>query len=155
MTAWTSRLLDDSGNPQKLKKDSNLSNMIRTLLGREHGILSESLQHFEPDAPEAGFFAFAQNEFENENCVSSAWNDNISVSHCTYIYFGARYYNPLIGRWISKDNSPGEIDEPQSLNRFIYCQNNPLKFIDPDGKRIQFASNTTYEQLAAYSLAIV
>ena len=45
-------------------------------------------------------------------------------------YFGARYYNPVIGRWISKDPLVGRMGNPQSLNRYIYCENNPLVKID-------------------------
>ena len=49
------------------------------------------------------------------------------------IYFGARYYNPLIGRWISKDFVEGLIASPQSLNKYVYVKNNPLSYIDPNG----------------------
>ncbi|KPK42916.1 MAG: hypothetical protein AMJ78_00720 [Omnitrophica WOR_2 bacterium SM23_29] len=45
------------------------------------------------------------------------------------IYFGARYYNPLIGRFITKDPS-GMVDGP---NLYIYCWNDPINRIDPWG----------------------
>ena len=45
------------------------------------------------------------------------------------IYFGARYYNPLIGRFITKDPS-GMVDGP---NLYIYCWNDPINKIDPWG----------------------
>ena len=48
-------------------------------------------------------------------------------------YFGARYYDPDTGRWISRDYSAGNMKEPMSLNRYTYCYNNPLQYIDPDG----------------------
>ncbi len=48
-------------------------------------------------------------------------------------YFGARYYNPVIGRWISRDTLSGKITIPQSLNRYLYCYNNPLNYIDKTG----------------------
>jgi RHS repeat-associated protein len=60
-------------------------------------------------------------------------------------YFGARYYNPEIGRWISRDPVSGGIAKPQSLNRYSYCLNNPLIYIDLWGlwenpiKRFNFA----------------
>jgi len=38
-------------------------------------------------------------------------------------YFGARYYNPVIGRWISRDLWAGSLSNPQSLNRYLYCEN--------------------------------
>ncbi len=43
-------------------------------------------------------------------------------------YFGARYYAEWLGRWLSCDPSA-------SLNRFVFASNNPIKLIDPDGRR--------------------
>jgi RHS repeat-associated protein len=48
-------------------------------------------------------------------------------------YFGARYYDPEIGRWITRDPLRGKAGSPQSLNRYSYCVNNPVNFIDPVG----------------------
>jgi len=49
-------------------------------------------------------------------------------------YYGARYYNPVIGRFITADSivqNPG--GDPQTLNRYSYCGNNPITRIDPTG----------------------
>jgi RHS repeat-associated protein len=48
-------------------------------------------------------------------------------------YYGARYYDPAIGRFLTKDPAAGKTYNPQSLNQYIYCVNNPLKYIDPAG----------------------
>lgn len=48
-------------------------------------------------------------------------------------YYGARYYDPSIGRVISPDTIVPNPANPQSLNRYSYCLNNPLKYIDPSG----------------------
>jgi RHS repeat-associated protein len=50
-------------------------------------------------------------------------------------YYGARYYDPTIGRFISPDTIVPYPINPQSLNRYSYCLNNPLKYIDPSGHR--------------------
>lgn len=50
------------------------------------------------------------------------------------IYLRARYYNPSTGRFISRDSYAGKNEEPLSLNKYTYCQNNPLIFVDPSGK---------------------
>ena len=49
-------------------------------------------------------------------------------------YYGARYYDPLIGRFTSIDPWGGDITDPQSLNKYAYTENNPVKNIDPNGK---------------------
>ena len=49
------------------------------------------------------------------------------------IYLRARYYDPTIGRFISRDSDPGKNDDPLSLNLYTYCYNNPILGVDPDG----------------------
>jgi RHS repeat-associated protein len=48
-------------------------------------------------------------------------------------YYGARYYEPDIGRFLQADSLRGDIKMPQSLNKYAYVRNNPLKFVDPTG----------------------
>jgi RHS repeat-associated protein len=48
-------------------------------------------------------------------------------------YYGARYYDPMAGRFISRDPLTGRKESPQTLNRYAYCLNNPLKYADPTG----------------------
>jgi RHS repeat-associated protein len=42
-------------------------------------------------------------------------------------YFAQRYYDPEIGRFITEDPAK------DGMNWFVYCRNNPLKYVDPDG----------------------
>jgi RHS repeat-associated protein len=48
-------------------------------------------------------------------------------------YYNARYYDPQIGRFISADNNVSQPFNPQNLNRYSYCLNNPLKYTNPSG----------------------
>jgi len=48
-------------------------------------------------------------------------------------YFGARYYNPTIARFVSIDPASGAAENPQTWNRYAYALNNPYKYVDPDG----------------------
>ena len=50
------------------------------------------------------------------------------------VYMQARYYDPLTGRFLSIDPVGFSEANPQSFNRYAYGNNNPLKFIDPDGE---------------------
>ena len=45
----------------------------------------------------------------------------------------ARYYSSTQGRFTSADSVLGSIANPQSLNRYAYVGNNPLRFSDPTG----------------------
>ena len=49
------------------------------------------------------------------------------------VYLRARYYDPSIGRFISRDSYAGKNEEPLSLNRYTYCHNNPIIGTDPSG----------------------
>jgi len=49
------------------------------------------------------------------------------------LYYGGRYYDPELGRFISPDPFVQEMFNPQSLNRYAYVTNNPVNYIDPSG----------------------
>ena len=48
-------------------------------------------------------------------------------------YYGARYYNPSLGRFIQPDPIVKNVYDSQSLNPYSYCRNNPLRIADPTG----------------------
>ena len=47
----------------------------------------------------------------------------------------ARQYEPALNRFSQKDIVRGQIFLPLSLNRYVYCVNNPFMFIDPSGRK--------------------
>jgi RHS repeat-associated protein len=49
------------------------------------------------------------------------------------VYMGARYYDPVLGRFLSTDPRQFDGADLHSHNRYAYANNNPLKFSDPDG----------------------
>jgi len=52
------------------------------------------------------------------------------------VYLRARQYDPDLGRFVSADPVLGSLSAPQTLNRFTYVVNNPLKYTDPSGEVI-------------------
>ncbi|MGC1121932.1 MAG: RHS repeat-associated core domain-containing protein, partial [Candidatus Methanofastidiosia archaeon] len=48
-------------------------------------------------------------------------------------YYKARYYDPEIGRFLTQDTWGGNYKRPQTLNKYVYCMNNPLRYADPTG----------------------
>ena len=45
----------------------------------------------------------------------------------------ARYYDSLIGRFMSADTIVPNPNDPQAFNRYSYGLNNPLRYVDPSG----------------------
>jgi RHS repeat-associated protein len=52
--------------------------------------------------------------------------------------YGARWYDPSIGRFIQADTIVPEPGNPQSLNRYSYALNNPMKYTDPTGHTVKY-----------------
>ena len=50
-----------------------------------------------------------------------------------YDYFGARYYMPLLYHWTKVDPL---VDDYLHISPYAYCNWNPIKFVDPDGREI-------------------
>jgi RHS repeat-associated protein len=49
------------------------------------------------------------------------------------MYYNARYYDPMIGRFISADSIIPDAGYSQSFNRYMYVAGNPVNFNDPSG----------------------
>jgi RHS repeat-associated protein len=58
-------------------------------------------------------------------------------------YYGARYYDPDLGRFMTRDPLAGKKAIPQSLNRYAYCANNPITLVDPEGLTYRMCNTGT------------
>lgn len=47
--------------------------------------------------------------------------------------YKARFYSPVLNRFIQPDSIVPGMFNPQNLNRFSYVGNNPINYIDPIG----------------------
>ena len=50
-----------------------------------------------------------------------------------YVHMGVRDYHPRLGRFMQPDPLIGDLENPQSLNRYAYALNNPLRYTDVSG----------------------
>jgi RHS repeat-associated protein len=48
-------------------------------------------------------------------------------------YMEARYYDPVLGRFLGVDPAPLNPSSVHGLNRYTYANNNPVRYVDPDG----------------------
>ena len=80
--------------------------------------------------------------FNEENIqTTNKYNYNTKEldKNTNLLYYGNRFYDSNIGRFTTADTVKGSLGAPQSLNRYAYTLNNPLKYIDPSGNEVIFA----------------
>lgn len=65
-------------------------------------------------------------------------------SETGYSYFGARYYSSDLSIWLSVD--PMAAKYP-SLSPYVYCADNPVKLVDPNGEEVWIIGDPPKENL--------
>lgn len=78
-------------------------------------------QHFKP------FGSSVEGEINDAGFTGHKFDTDLGLS-----YMQARYYDPVIGRFYSND--PLGFRDVHSFNRYAYANNNPYKYVDPDGR---------------------
>lgn len=76
------------------------------------------------------------------NCepVESPWDEKqwftgkFEETRAGLQYFGARWYEAELGRFLSPDPVLFQDDNVFSFNRYAYANNNPYRYLDPDGR---------------------
>ena len=68
-----------------------------------------------------------------------------AVSHIDY---GARQYDPVVGRWFAPDPLA---EKYYSISPYAFCNNNPVNFVDPDGRDIRVANQYQKQFIADLS----
>ena len=54
--------------------------------------------------------------------------------------YGARHYDGVIGSWPTMDPL---CEKYHDISPYVYCKNNPIRYIDPDGRLVVFAKSTS------------
>ena len=75
------------------------------------------------------------------NGFSKAGNSHGYTGHehltwCGLVNMNARLYDPALGRFLSPDPEVQQPEGTQGFNRYTYCLNNPLRYVDLDGEKI-------------------
>jgi RHS repeat-associated protein len=86
---------------------------------------SESDLHLEPRVADAGEVSGA----------GADWWENLTVAPATaaLVLMQARHYDPSLGRFIQADRLAVASPTTQGMNRYIYCENDPVNYSDAQG----------------------
>ena len=60
---------------------------------------------------------------------------HVNDSDTGLTYMQQRYYDPVAGRFLSIDPVTTDANSGDSFNRYVYANNNPYSYIDPDGRQ--------------------
>jgi len=76
------------------------------------------------------------NLFEQNESVANPWQYASGyLDGTTGLYhFGARYYDPTLGRWTQQDPVAPTLTNPDSLNRYLYVDDSPVNLTDQNGR---------------------
>lgn len=83
---------------------------------------------------EADYYPFGGERVITDTCAQNyKFTGKERDSETALDYFGARYYGSNMGRFTSGDEGPLRAEDPQSMNRYAYARNNPLRFVEEGG----------------------
>jgi RHS repeat-associated protein len=83
------------------------------------------------------FGEFSRDNSCGSDVVSNKFTGKEYDEESNLYYYGARYYDPAIGRFVSADPVVPSADS-QSFNRYSYVNNNPIVYVDPTGHFLDF-----------------
>ena len=133
-------------------KDGKASNYIyrRNLQGDIIGIydsLGNEVGGYAYDAYGKCYVKYKDNSSEEEKTILNTnpfrYRGYYYDNETGLYYLNARYYDPNIGRFISPDvltildETRGQIN---GLNLYMYCNNNPIMYVDPSGCLAKWAN---------------
>ncbi len=64
-----------------------------------------------------------------------------------FSYFGSRYYSSDLSIWLSVDPQASKYP---SFSPYVYCANNPIKLVDPNGEEIIAYDNYSKKMIKSY-----
>lgn len=71
------------------------------------------------------------------NPSSVGYTGHFFDSELGMVYMQQRYYDPIAGRFLSVDPVTTNAKDGSFFGRYHYANNNPYKFVDPDGRSFQ------------------
>lgn len=69
------------------------------------------------------------------------YTGHVQDSTTGLVYMQQRYYDPALGRFLSVDPVSASSSTGANFNRYWYADNNPYRYVDPDGRRSTVVGN--------------
>ncbi len=92
-------------------------------------------QNFTPYGEKRDQAGFGIADTEDEEGFTGHISDATGLT-----YMQARYYDPVLGRFLSNDPVGFSVDAPQMFNRYSYVHNDPVNNWDPNGEFAVFGA---------------
>lgn len=75
-------------------------------------------------------------EFEGTPLLNRGFTGHEHLYNIGIINMNGRMYDPMMSSFLSVDSYVQAPDNSQNFNRYAYCLNNPLKYVDPSGEEL-------------------
>lgn len=127
-----------------------LLTLVMSVLMSASYAIEEEITYFHNDAlgspvaatDEAGnikwreeYLPYGERLLKQEGGTNDTWFTGKQEDKATGLsYFGARWYDPVLGHFMEIDPVGFQEDNIHSFNRYSYANNNPYAFVDPDGR---------------------
>lgn len=90
----------------------------------------------------------------SDGSTGIGFTGHVNDAESGLVYMQQRYYDPVAGRFLSVDPVTTDTSTGSSFNRYVYGNNSPYKFKDPDGRFAQFAALATPPGLVIAAVAV-
>ena len=98
------------------------------------------------------FTPFGEKRDQTGGLIADAEDEEGFTGHISdatgLTYMQARYYDPVLGRFLSNDPVGFETGTPQQFNRYAYVHNDPINWLDPTGLKADPKENRKRHQEA-------
>ena len=159
----------------RLRRNAYLLFAMSTWLGSVGGVAAQTVEYYHLDAlgsvraisNQAGsviqrydYLPFGEEANPTVTANTRKFTGKERDTETGLDYVGARYYSSRTARFTTVDpvyTWRENLADPQRWNRYAYARNNPLRYTDPDGREITYASpqlRTFFAFLAARSEAV-
>ncbi len=102
-----------------------------------------------------GYYSFGMeiSQFSSGTGTSKNWYNGKEIQDDFGLYwydYGARFYDAMLGRWHTIDQLA---EKYYFISPYAYTLNNPIRFVDPDGKIVKPAPGSSTEFVKNYKAA--